>query len=78
MKNKFYLKEFEYFDGDSFVKFNIVELYEEKKITVAVTKEGRISVREYDLHCDKNGVYFEYGIAGKEHIYIDSFEEADE
>ena len=78
MKNKFYLKEFEYFDGESFVKFNIVALYDEKNITLAVSKQGKVIVSEYDLHTDENGLYFEYGIAGREHIYIEDFEEITE
>lgn len=71
MKNKFYLKEFE-----DTVVFNILSV-DGDKITVAVTKCGKISVSDYDLHSDKNGLYFEYGVAGKEHIHIDDFEEAE-
>ena len=57
--------------------FNIVAL-ENDKITVAVTKCGKIVVTDYDLYEDENGLYFEYGIAGQEHIHIDDFEEVDE
>ena len=73
MKNKFYLKEFQFFDGEDTVVFNILSV-EGSKITVAVTKCGKISVSDYDLYTDKNGPYFEYGVAGKEHIHIDDFE----
>ena len=76
MRNKFYLKEFQFFDGEDTVVFNIVAL-ENDKITVAITKYGKIAVTDYDLHEDENGLYFEYGIAGQEHIHIDDFEEAD-
>ena len=76
MKNKFYLKEFQFFDGEDTVVLNILSL-EASKIPVAVTKRGKISVSDYELHTDKNGLYFEYGVAGKEHIHIDDFEEAD-
>ena len=76
MKNKFYLKEFQFFDGEDTVVFNILSV-DGDKITVAVTKCGKISVSDYDLHTDKNGLYFEYGVAGKEHIHIDDFEEAE-
>ena len=77
--NKFYLKEFQLFDGEDTVVFNIVALYEESNtITVAVTKNGKITVTDYDLHLDENGLYFEYGIAGQEHIHIDEFEEFEE
>ena len=73
--NKFYLKEFQFFDGEDTVIFNIVAV-ESEKITVAVTRCGKITVTDYDLHSDENGLYFEYGIAGQEHIHIDDFEEA--
>ena len=66
--DKFYLKEFQSFDGENTVVFNI---------TIAVTKCGKISVSEYDLYTDENGLYFEYGIAGQEHIHIDEFEETE-
>lgn len=75
--DKFYLKEFQFFDGENTVIFNIVVI-EENKITIAVTKCGKISVSDYALYTDKNGLYFEYGIAGQEHIHIDDFEEASE
>lgn len=74
--DKFYLKEFQFFDGENTVVFNIVAV-EENKITIAVTKCGKISVSEHDLFTDENGLYFEYGIAGQEHIHIDDFEEAE-
>ena len=75
--NKFYLKEFQFFDGEHTDVFNIVAL-DDDKITVAVTRCGKIVITEYDLHSDKNGQYFEYGVAGRKHIHIDDFEEAEE
>ena len=78
MKNKFYLKEFQHFDGEDDVIFNIIDINADgNKITVAITRTGKISVRDYDLFTDENGLYFEYGIAGQEHIHIDDFEEAE-
>ena len=74
--DKFYLKEFQFFDGENTVVFNIVAV-EGNKIIIAVTKCGKISVSEYDLYTGENGLYFEYGIAGQEHIHIDEFEEAE-
>ena len=74
--DKFYLKEFQFFDGENTVVFNIVAV-KENKITLAVTKCGKISVSDYDLYTDENGLYFEYGIAGQEHIHIDDFEESE-
>ena len=76
MKNKFYLKEFQFFDGEDTIIFNIVSVNDDK-ITVAVTRYGKIVVTDYDLYKDKNGLYFEYGVAGCEHIHIDDFEEAE-
>lgn len=77
--NKFYLKEFQILDGEDTVVFNIVALYEESDtITVAVTKNGKITVTDYDLLSDENGRYFEYGITGQEHIHINDFEEVEE
>lgn len=73
MKDKFYLKEFQLFDGEDTVVFNIVAVAD-TKIEVAVTKCGKITVTDYDLFEDENGIYFEYGIAGSTHIHIDEFE----
>ena len=75
MKNKFYLKEFKQFDGEDDVIFNIVELNTSlSKITVAVTKSGKITVTDYELLTDENGMYFEYGVAGSARIRVDEFE----
>lgn len=74
MKNKFYLKEFQHFDGEDDVTFNIIDVNENSnKITVAITRSGKISVCEYDLFTDEKGQYFEYGVADQEHIHIDDF-----
>ena len=75
MKNKFYMKEFQYFDGEAFITFNIVDLNQDK-ITVAVTNRGKISMLEYDLQRDENGTYFEYGV-DYARINIDDVEEVD-
>ena len=75
---KYYLSEFELYDGEAFITFNIVGIDTVKnEITVAVTNRGRISVIPYDLLTDKNGkLYFEYGQA-YEKVNIDDFEEAE-
>ena len=45
MKNKFYLHEFQIFDGEAWITFNIVDLNELKnEISVAVTNRGKITV----------------------------------
>ena len=75
MKNKFYMKEFQFFDGDDFITFNIIDLNQDK-ITVAVTNRGKISMLEYDLQSDETGTYFEYGV-DYARINIDDFEEVD-
>lgn len=54
--------EFEIFDGEDFIKFNIIDInVERREITVAVTDRGRISVITYDLMQDGCRSYFEYG-----------------
>ena len=75
MKNKLYMKEFECFDGENFVTFNIVDLKEET-ITVAVTNQGKISYLDYDLMKDEKGLYFEYGRTYAR-ININDFEEVE-
>ena len=78
MKNKFYMHEFQFFDGECLITFNIVDLDENKKeIYVAVTRQGKISVVTYPLLQDNDGWYFEYG-PGYEKIQIDNFEEGDD
>ena len=74
-----YLSEFEFYDGEAFITFNIVALDEEKReITVAVSDRGKISVKQFDLYFNKNHKwYFEYG-AMLEKIYLDEFEEIEE
>lgn len=73
MKNKFYMNEFKYFDGEEYITFNIIDL-SEKNITVAVTNRGKISLIDYDLYSDEKGLYFEYG-CNYARINIEDFEE---
>ena len=78
MKNKFYMHEFQFFDGECLITFNIVDLDENKKeIYVAVTRQGKISVVTYPLLQDNDGWYFEYGPC-YEKIEINNFEEVDD
>ena len=75
--NKCYLKEFQHFDGEEFITFNIYFLDKENnKITVVITNRGKITVTDYDLFEDENGLYFEYGV-NYTHINLDDFEEVD-
>lgn len=74
---KYYLSEFQLYDGEEFITMNIVSIDTVKnEITVAVTNRGKISVRPFDLLTDKNGkLYFEYGV-NYEKVAVDDFEEA--
>ena len=74
---RYYLSEFELYDGEEFVTFNIVGIDASKnEIQIAVTDRGKISVITYDLLKDKNGrLYFEYGVMF-ERMYLDDFVEA--
>ncbi len=71
-----YLKEFQFFNGEYDVTFNIVDINTDKMvITLAVTNLGKISVIEYDLLRDKdNNLYFQYGCEHSK-IDIDDFED---
>ena len=75
MNEKNHLKEFEYWDGEKFITFDMLELTD-NKIIVAVTNQGKISVYEYEAFEDENGKYFEYGNTYTR-ISIDDFEAFD-
>ena len=72
---KYYLKEFQFFDGECDITLNIVDInFNRKTITVAITDRGKISISEYDLIQDKNGdFYFEFGCTFSK-ITVDNFE----
>mgnify|MGYP005959382247 CR=1 FL=1 len=74
---KYYLSEFEWFDGEDYITFNLTGVDLEKgEVQVAVTDRGKISVITYDLMTDKGGrLYFEYS-AMCTRIYLEDFEEA--
>ena len=72
--NQYYLKEFEHFDGEYYVTFNILDInFDNQTITVAVSKAGKISVIEFDLIGSEDDCYFEYGPM-LEHINVNDFE----
>ena len=73
---RYYLSEFELFDGEEVITFNIVAIDAMKKeIQVAVTDRGKLNLITFDLFKDDNGrLYFEYG-AMFEHVHLDDFEE---
>ena len=72
---KYYLSEFQLYDGEVYVTFNIVAINTERnEITVAISNRGRISVTTYDLLTDRDGsFYFEYGV-DYERINVSDFE----
>ena len=50
----YYLSEFELYDGEAFITFNIVGIdLDRNEVQVAVTDRGRIGVVTYDLLTDK-------------------------
>lgn len=53
--------EYEYFDGEYFHTLNILAINKDKMVaTIAITCAGKISVQEFDLQENENGLYFEY------------------
>lgn len=71
---KHYLSEFEIYDGERFITFNIIDIDTVRnEITVAMNDQGRISVCTFSLLSDTNDLsYFEYGIMF-ERIALDDF-----
>lgn len=71
----YYLKEFNYFDGENDITFNILDVNTEKMtITLAVTNQGKIYVIDELLLKDKNqNLYFEFGL-NFEKIKLNDFE----
>ena len=75
MKKQYQLSEFNFYDGEDFITFNLIDINTEKKeITVAITNRGHISVQTLVLLEDCRRLYFEYGIDFNK-INIDNFEE---
>ncbi len=67
--------EYRFYDGECFVTFNMLEVNTDKNnITVAISKQGKITVIDYPLLEEENGLYFEYGVEFKK-IFIEDFEE---
>lgn len=70
------LSEYEKFDGEAFITFNIADVdCDGMTAVIAVTNRGRISVVEYPLEKDENDeLFFEYG-ALYERVYLNDFAE---
>ena len=48
---KYYLNEFEYYDGECFITFNVIVIDTARnEITVAISNRGRISVCAFDFY----------------------------
>ena len=74
--------EYDYFDGDHFITFDIIEVDEDNgKITLAISNQGRITQDTFDLFGDNeideemtNDIrYFEFGLYADK-IYLNQFE----
>ncbi len=76
VEKKYYLSEFAFDDGDAEITFNIVGFSTDfKEISVAVSREGKVSAQSFELKPDKDGrLFFEYGLYLNK-IAVDSFEE---
>ena len=69
------MPEFDYFNGENNITFDLLEIDDEKhEVVIAITNSGKISVRTFDLYFDGNRRYFEYGCLYTK-IYIDEFTE---
>ena len=74
--------EYDYFDGDHFITFDIIEVDEDNgKIILAISNQGRITQDTFDLLEDDemdeemtNDIrYFEFGLYADK-IYLNQFE----
>ena len=55
------MSEYEHFDGEAWIVFDMLYLNLEKNTaTIAVSNRGKISVIEYDLMKIENELYFEF------------------
>lgn len=71
--------EYEFFDGDHFITFDIVEVNDDNEtITVAISNQGRITQDTFNLLEEKKlaniceNRYFEYGLY-LDRIYVNDF-----
>lgn len=73
--SKMYMSEFNFFDGEYDVTFNILDIDLDNNIVkIAVSVAGKIYTTEYDLFNDKeNNLYFEYGCEFTK-IYLKDFD----
>ncbi len=71
--------EYDFFDGDHFITFDIVEINDDNEtVLVAISNQGRITQDTFDLLEDEaldeicENRYFEYGLY-QDKIYINDF-----
>ena len=73
MRNKYYMKEYQHFNGDYNVIFNLIEVNTDNDtVTVIVNNLGKITQRTFELKEENGWLYFEYGVMN-EQIFIDDF-----
>ena len=74
MNPDFYFKEFDFFDGESFITFTIIDVnFEKQTILVVVSNRGKVSHIEYDIHEESDdNWYFTYGYEFTK-IYLSDF-----
>jgi len=76
---KYYLSEFIFNDKVCDITFNIIDINTVKnEITVAVSKQGKVSVCTFELKTDNEQCwFFEYGVM-QDKISVDDFEQIEE
>ena len=74
MEKQYYLAEFHYFDGDHSIIFNIVAIdFERRKITIAISNQGKITQQTFELKGEEDELYFEYGTFDEDRIPVNEF-----
>lgn len=76
---RYFMSEFQLYDTDHFITFNIIGIdFERRQITVNISNQGRLSVQTFELKGEDNALYFEYGIFDENKIPVDDFEQIEE
>ena len=75
----YYMSEFELYDTDHFITFNIIGIdFERRQITVNISNQGKMSIQTFELKGAEDALYFEYGIFDENKILVDEFEQIEE
>lgn len=73
---RYFMSEFELYDTDHFITFNIIGIdFERRQITVNISDQGKLSVQTFELKGEEDALYFEYGIFDENKISLNDFEE---